>query len=125
MNRHGVLKGYDEQNFKHKSVRAIRIFCSNRGNANGCGKTFSVWIADKAARCPYLPVACPAKGKIERFFRRVRDPFLIDLRGRKIVLRHERHRDGDVIVYEGGRRIGKARLLDAVANGMMRRKETS
>ncbi|WP_197455134.1 Mu transposase C-terminal domain-containing protein [Stieleria varia] len=49
----------------------------------------------------------------------------IDLRGRKIVLRHERHRDGDVIVYEGGRRIGKARLLDAVANGMMRRKETS
>ncbi|TWU01142.1 DDE-type integrase/transposase/recombinase [Stieleria varia] len=66
-----------------------------------------------------------AKGKIERFFRRVRDPFLIRLRGRKIVLRHERHRDGDVIVYEGGRRIGKARLLDAVANGMMRRKETS
>ncbi|TWU08354.1 DDE-type integrase/transposase/recombinase [Stieleria varia] len=66
-----------------------------------------------------------AKGKIERFFRRVRDQFLIDLRGRKIVLRHECHRDGDVIVYEGGRRIGKARLLDAVANGMMRRKETS
>ncbi|WP_146521582.1 hypothetical protein [Stieleria varia] len=105
MNRHGVLKGYDEQDFKHKSIRAKRIFCSNRGNANGCGKTFSVWIAAKAARCRYLPVAYPAKGKI--------------------VLRHERHRDGDVIVYEGGRRIGKARLLDAVANGMMRRKEAS
>ncbi|WP_261344262.1 hypothetical protein [Stieleria varia] len=41
------------------------------------------------------------------------------------MLRHERHRDGVVIVYEGGRRVGKARLLDAVANGMMRRKETS
>ena len=47
----------------------------------------------------------------------------VDLRGRKIQLRHERHRDGAVIVYEGGRRIGKARLLDAVANGLARRKE--
>jgi len=26
-----------------------------------------------------------------------------------------------VIVYDGGRRIGKARLLDAVANGLARR----
>jgi len=48
----------------------------------------------------------------------------IDLRGRKITLRHERLRDGAVIVYEGERRIGKARLLDAVANGMARRKES-
>ena len=47
----------------------------------------------------------------------------IDLRGRKITLRHERHRDGAVIVYQDGRRIGKARLLDAVANGLARRKE--
>ena len=48
----------------------------------------------------------------------------VDLRGRKIQLRHERHRDGAVIVYQGDRRIGKARLLDAVANGMARRKES-
>jgi hypothetical protein len=47
----------------------------------------------------------------------------IDLRGRKLQLRHERHRDGAVIVYERGRRIGKARLLDAVANGLSRRTE--
>ena len=45
----------------------------------------------------------------------------VDLRGRKIQLRHERHRDGVVIVYQDDRRIGKARLLDAVANGMARR----
>jgi transposase InsO family protein len=45
----------------------------------------------------------------------------VDLRGRKIQLRHERHRDGVVIIYEGGRRIGKARLLDAVANALARR----
>jgi hypothetical protein len=48
----------------------------------------------------------------------------IDLRGRKITLRHERHRDGAVIVYDGDRRIGKARLLDAEANGMARRKDS-
>lgn len=47
----------------------------------------------------------------------------IDLRGKKIQLRHERHRQGAVIVYDQGRRIGKARLLDAVANGLARRKE--
>ncbi|MBL8818596.1 MAG: Mu transposase C-terminal domain-containing protein [Planctomyces sp.] len=45
----------------------------------------------------------------------------VDLRGRKIQLRHERYRDGAVIVYQNDRRIGKARLLDAVANGMARR----
>ena len=48
----------------------------------------------------------------------------IDLRGRKITLRHERHRDGAVVVYDGDRRIGKARLLDAEANGMARRKDS-
>jgi len=47
----------------------------------------------------------------------------VDLRGRKIILRHERHRDGAVIVYQGDRRIGKARLLNAVANGLARRTE--
>lgn len=45
----------------------------------------------------------------------------LDLRGRKIILRHERHHEGAVIVYDGDRRIGKARLLDAVANGLARR----
>ena len=54
-------------------------------------------------------------------FRGARYETPIDLRGRKIQLRHERHRDGAVIVYDGGRRIGKARLLDAVANGLARR----
>ncbi|TWT55948.1 Mu transposase C-terminal domain-containing protein [Allorhodopirellula solitaria] len=48
----------------------------------------------------------------------------IDLRGRKIDLRYERHRDGAVIVYQGGRWIGKARPLDAVANGLLRRTES-
>lgn len=50
LNRHGSLKGYDEDHFKQKTIRALRIFCSNRGNALGCGKTFSVWIANKVKR---------------------------------------------------------------------------
>ncbi len=50
LNRHGVLRGYDENNFRHKSIRARRVFCSNRNQAAGCGRTFSVWIADKVKR---------------------------------------------------------------------------
>jgi len=50
LNRHGFLKGYDEDHFKQKTIRALRIFCSNRAGALGCGKTFSVWIANKVKR---------------------------------------------------------------------------
>ena len=50
LNRHGYLKGYDEKNFKQKAIRALRVFCSGRGNARGCGRTFSVWIAQKVKR---------------------------------------------------------------------------
>lgn len=50
LNRHGFLKGYDEENFRQKAVRAVRVFCSNRGSNEGCGRTFSVWIADKVKR---------------------------------------------------------------------------
>ena len=33
-----------------KAVRARRIFCSNRGFRRGCGRTISVWRADKIRR---------------------------------------------------------------------------
>jgi hypothetical protein len=51
-----------------------------------------------------------------------------DLRDKEIQLRHDRHRSDNalspvVIVYYKGQRIGPARLLDAVANGLVRRKE--
>ncbi len=48
----------------------------------------------------------------------------IDLRGKQIDVRYERHRKGAVIVYDNGRRLGHARLLDAVANGLARRRES-
>jgi len=52
----------------------------------------------------------------------------VDLPGRQIQLRYERHRgDGEmspaVVIYHKGQRLGLARLLDAVANGLARRKE--
>lgn len=45
--KHGFLRGYDQQHQLGKTVRAARVFCSNRHLAAGCGRTFSVWIADK------------------------------------------------------------------------------
>lgn len=48
--RHGVLRGYEEGIVQHTTVRAQRVFCSNRNRASGCGRTFSVWIADKIKR---------------------------------------------------------------------------
>jgi len=48
--RHGYLRGYDEKHQRRKAVRARRIFCSNRKQAGGCGRTFSVWMAGKVKR---------------------------------------------------------------------------
>lgn len=48
--RHGYLRGYDEQHSRKKTVRAWRIFCSNRKQATGCGRTFGIWMADKVKR---------------------------------------------------------------------------
>lgn len=52
----------------------------------------------------------------------------VDLRDKEIQLRYDRHRSDTgmspaVIVYYKGQRQGSARLLDAVANGLQRRKE--
>jgi len=50
LNRHGFLRGYDEGDSQRKTIRARRIFCSNRNARPGCGRTFSVWCADKIRR---------------------------------------------------------------------------
>ena len=50
---------------------------------------------------------------------------LVDLHGHEIQLRYDRRR-GDtaaIVIYHKGQRIGVARLLDTVANGLLRRKE--
>ena len=48
--RHDCLYGYDENNPKRKTLRARRIFCSNRKARCGCGRTVSVWLVDKIRR---------------------------------------------------------------------------
>ena len=48
--QHGYLRGFDETSPQRKTVRAHRIFCSNRQARRGCGRTFSVWCADKIRR---------------------------------------------------------------------------
>jgi putative transposase len=51
----------------------------------------------------------------------------VDLAGREIQLRYDR-RGGEstaVVIYHKGQRLGAARLLDTVANGLLRRKDPS
>jgi hypothetical protein len=52
---------------------------------------------------------------------RYETPF--DLRGKKVQVRFDRTGSKTVILYDKDRRIGQARLLDAVANGLARRSE--
>ncbi len=49
----------------------------------------------------------------------------VDLRDKQIQLRYDRQRQDNtaVVIYYKGQRMGAARLLDAVANGLARRKE--
>jgi hypothetical protein len=49
----------------------------------------------------------------------------VDLRDKQIQIRYDRHRQDTaaVVIYSKGQRLGVARLLDAVANGLRRRKE--
>jgi hypothetical protein len=47
--QHGYLLGFDESS-QQRTRRARRIFCSNRNARPGCGRTFSIWLADKIRR---------------------------------------------------------------------------
>ncbi len=48
--RHGCFSGSDERNPRRKILRARRVFCSNRQARPGCGRTFSVWLANNLRR---------------------------------------------------------------------------
>lgn len=63
--RHGFLRGFDDSNSQRRTVRARRIFCSNRQSRPGCGRTFSVWVADKIRRLGLTA------GSLWRFLQRV------------------------------------------------------
>jgi hypothetical protein len=42
---HGFLSGFDETTYGSKNKRGHRIFCSNRKNRCGCGKTCSILLS--------------------------------------------------------------------------------
>lgn len=50
LNRHGFLRGYDSHATSKKSIRANRVFCNNRFSSQGCGRTFSIWLANTIKR---------------------------------------------------------------------------
>ena len=54
-------------------------------------------------------------------FKRVRYETPVDLAGKEITVRYERHKQTDIVVYYKGERMGTAKPLDAVANGLLRR----
>ena len=47
--RHGALIGYclNQVGNTVRDARAVRVYCSNRHRSNGCGRTISMWTADK------------------------------------------------------------------------------
>jgi len=102
LNRHSKLYGNDPGNASGQAERGQRVYCSNRGQRGGCGKTFSVFLADILPRhtvrarqvwslCKELLGGGSIKGAVER----LKLPFALEtfyhllsrLRGRLDVLR--------------------------------------
>lgn len=50
LNRHSKLHGNDPTSVDARVVRGQRVFCSNRGQRGGCGRTFSFFLADVLPR---------------------------------------------------------------------------
>jgi hypothetical protein len=50
LNRHSRLRGNDPHTADGQTERGQRVFCSNRGQRGGCGRTFSCFLADVLPR---------------------------------------------------------------------------
>lgn len=50
LNRHSRLLGNDPADPAAKRLRGQRVFCSNRGNRPGCGRSFSLFFAEVLPR---------------------------------------------------------------------------
>jgi hypothetical protein len=53
-----------------RAARAVRVFCSNRHLAIGCGRTFSLWTANRIKHLFLCADSCygPNCGRITRRF---------------------------------------------------------
>ena len=50
LNRHSFLRGNDPDVANGQRLRGQRVFCSDRGQRGGCGRTFSVFLAEVLPR---------------------------------------------------------------------------
>lgn len=50
LNRHSRLLGNDPSQTAQRSLRGHRVYCSNRGRRKGCGRTYSIYLADVLPR---------------------------------------------------------------------------
>ena len=50
LNRHSKLYGNDPVAVKEQALRGQRVFCCNRGQRGGCGRTFCVFLAQVLPR---------------------------------------------------------------------------
>ena len=50
LNRHSRLRGNDPHTADGQTERGQRVFCSNRGQRGGCGRTFSCFLAEVLPR---------------------------------------------------------------------------
>ena len=50
LNRHSKLYGNDPAVANGQALRGQRVFCSNRGERGGCGRTFSIFLAEVLPR---------------------------------------------------------------------------
>jgi hypothetical protein len=50
LNRHSKLDGNDPSRADARIMRGQRVFCSNRGSRGGCGRTFSIFLAEVLPR---------------------------------------------------------------------------
>jgi hypothetical protein len=50
LNWHSKLYGNDPSVVDGQVLRGQRVFCSDRGQRGGCGRTFSIWLADRLPR---------------------------------------------------------------------------
>jgi hypothetical protein len=50
LNRHSVLRGNDPAVVNGSLARGQRVFCSDRGQRGGCGKTFPLFFAEVLPR---------------------------------------------------------------------------
>ena len=86
MNRHSILYGNDPAHNDGRSLsRGQRVFCSDRGRRGGCGKTFSVYLAEvlprhtvPASALSRLLIALLANARVKTAVQNLRLPFALE-----------------------------------------------